>query len=161
VAFDTSARPSVDLAAPRLPWRLERLLPAWLPLPRFAIATTRLDGWVDESSGSVELTLVALMNFGWGTWEGTPLVIRSRLTTEALEAPSGVRGPPRIAGARLAPDGSCVLVALAVVPPTPSRFVNWALSLPAAATAELPTRLLIDRGGGGGGGGSGGGGGGD
>ncbi|KAL2620163.1 hypothetical protein R1flu_000368 [Riccia fluitans] len=113
-----------------------------LPLPpalKIEIIPKTLEGYLERSSGKVELNFLANFNFTIGTlYSAPPLVVNTVLTTETVQG--AIR---RGKGKRLDSTGECQLVGVAEVARVDDSFLNSFLTLPTECLAELKARLYF------------------
>ncbi|GJP39357.1 hypothetical protein CLOM_g23736 [Closterium sp. NIES-68] len=126
------------LFIPPLQYNTTRFLGLPLPPPlKIEIAPAALRGYLERSTGKVELTFISKFFFTAGPiYTAPPLTVETILTTEI----SG--GPMRSAqGSRLDAYGKCTLVGVARVPPVNDAFLDTFLLLPTDVVAILPAEL--------------------
>ncbi|CAM6099878.1 unnamed protein product [Calypogeia fissa] len=111
-----------------------------LPLPpglKIEVVPKTLEGYVEKSTGKVELNFVANFNFTVGNlYRAPPLVVDTKLTTESAQGE--FRGGQ---GQRLDSSGNVKLVAVARLAPVNDRFLSTFLTLPTDCLAELSANL--------------------
>ncbi|KAG6551212.1 hypothetical protein Mapa_007448 [Marchantia paleacea] len=113
-----------------------------LPLPPFLkieIVPKTLEGYLERSTGKVELQFLANFYFTVGTlYSAPPLVVNTVLTTEAVQG--ALRGGK---GKRLDSYGNCQLVGVALVEPVDDLFMNTFLTLPTDCLAEMAAQITF------------------
>ncbi|CAM6115321.1 unnamed protein product [Calypogeia fissa] len=111
-----------------------------LPLPpglKIEVVPKTLEGYVEKSTGKVELNFLANFNFTVGNlYRAPPLVVDTKLTTESAQGE--FRGGQ---GQRLDSYGNVKLVAVARLAPVNDRFLSTFLTLPTDCLAELSANL--------------------
>ncbi|CAI7792944.1 unnamed protein product [Closterium sp. NIES-54] len=126
------------LNIPPLRYDTTRFLGLPLPPPlKIDIAPAALRGYLERSTGKVELTFISKFFFTAGPiYTAPPLTVETILTTESSA------GPIRSAkGSRLDASGKCTLVGVARVPPVNDSFLDTFLLLPTDVLAVLPAEL--------------------
>jgi hypothetical protein len=111
-----------------------------LPPFKIRIQPTRLEGYVDRSTGMVELDFEARFMFTAGKlYKAPPLLVTTHLTSEE------VQGKIRTGqGSRLDEHGFARLVGVATVPKTQDWALDKFLMLPTETYAVMSSQFLFD-----------------
>lgn len=127
-----------SLYIPAVEWRTTRFL--GLPLPPFLcirVAPHSLKGFIERSTGKVELEFSADFLFSVGSlYRAPPLVVNTLLTTETTAG--RVR---RGQGRRLDSQGKCKLVGVAPLHRIEDAFMNAFLTLPTDCLAIMEAQF--------------------
>ncbi|GBG91725.1 hypothetical protein CBR_g53539 [Chara braunii] len=126
------------LLIPPVKWDTAKFLGIPIPPPlRIDIQSKSLEGYMDRSTGKVELNFLAQFLFTVGSlYKAPPLLVETTLTTET--ARGSMRGG---VGKRIDASGNCKLVGIATVPRVDDHFMNAFLMLPTEVLAIMQSRF--------------------
>ena len=107
---------------------------------RIAITPTKLQGYVEQQSGRVQLEFQCTFNLSvLGVYHAPPLEVNTQLTTESMQGRY-----TSTSGQRMNAAGECVLVGTTGVPKTTDRLLNSFLTLPTEAFALMRAVISLD-----------------